>query len=67
MKLLKTYLAAVAIVCEFGLSGGYLEASIISQLNLTLSGPDFFFADAASVQIFPDFFVIMAVTSARYF
>ena len=34
MKLLKTYLAAVAIVCEFGLFGGYLEASIISQLNL---------------------------------
>ena len=30
-------------------------------------GPDFFFADADWVQIFPDFFVIMAVTSARYF
>ena len=34
MKLLKTYLVAVARVCEFGLFGGYLEASIISQLNL---------------------------------
>ena len=34
MKLLKTYLVAVATVCEFGLFGGYLEASIISQLNL---------------------------------
>ena len=34
MTLLKTYLVAVARVCEFGLFGGYLEASIISQLNL---------------------------------
>ena len=34
MKLLKTYLVAVATVCEFGLFGGYLEASVISQLNL---------------------------------
>ena len=34
MKLLKTYLVAVARVREFGLFGGYLEASIISQLNL---------------------------------
>ena len=34
--------------------------------SLTLGGPDFF-ADVDSVQILPDFFVLMAVTSARYF
>ena len=33
MKLLKTYSATVATVCEFGLFGGYLEAKLISQLK----------------------------------